>query len=362
LFLKLKDEDALVTAHIGGRYADVKYAQNAKIEPSAKIHSSWGSIEWIVHDAFDANYGVGIVASSDGHKGRPGASYPGDASFGSYGGLTCHLLETFNRDGLFEGFRRRHHYATTGSRTYLHAGAEFDNEATVFLRNPDLGEVESEPTSSAIMGDIIQTNDDEVTFTVDVVGSAPLEWIDLRDGHDTFKTIRAYDEASLGNRIRIVCEGANYRGRGRNVNWDCTATFDSATVRRIAPINFWHADKQPEKTGDNTVHWNCVTTGGCSAIDIWLEDGAGGGLKINSNIIDVEISLDDIGLKDTTYDCGGLFKALWIFRLPDENTTFNMTLSRKVKLRNEGDTRLYCRVAQEDGHRAWSSPVYLFKP
>jgi hypothetical protein len=168
--------------------------------------------------------------------------------------------------------------------------------------------------------------------------------------------------ATLGNRIRIVCEGANYRGRGRNVNWDCTATFDSATVRRIAPINFWHADKQPEKTADNTVHWNCVTTGGCSAIDIWLEDGAGGGLKINSNIIDVEISLDDIGLKDTTYDCGGLFKALRIFRLPDENTTFNMTLSRKVKLRNEGDTRLYCRVAQEDGHRAWSSPVYLFKP
>ena len=361
LFVKLKDEDALVTAHIGGRYADVKYAHNAKIEPSVEIHSAWGSFEWIVHDAFDANYRVGIVASSEGHKGRPGASYPGDASFGSYGGLTCHLLETFDRDGLFEGFRRRHHYATTGARMYLSAGAEFDSEATVFLRNPELGDVESEPTTSAIMGDIVQTNEDEVTYTIDVVGSAPLERIDLRDGHDTFETIRAYDEASLGNRIRIVCEGANYRGRGRNVNWDCTATFDTAKVKRVKGYNFWNAEKQAGQTSDNIVQWQCVTTGGYSAVDIWLEDGAAGTLKINSNIVDAEIPLADIGLEDITYDCGGLFKALRVFRLPDENTTYDMKLQRKVKLREDGDTRLYCRVTQEDGHQGWSSPIYLFK-
>ena len=26
-----------------------------------------------------------------------------------------------------------------------------------------------------------------------------------------------------------------------------------------------------------------------------------------------------------------------------------------------GDTRLYVRVQQEDGHRMWSSPIYLFR-
>ena len=27
----------------------------------------------------------------------------------------------------------------------------------------------------------------------------------------------------------------------------------------------------------------------------------------------------------------------------------------------EGDTRLFVRITQIDGHRAWSSPIYLFR-
>ena len=38
-----------------------------------------------------------------------------------------------------------------------------------------------------------------------------------------------------------------------------------------------------------------------------------------------------------------------------------MALKRKIKVRAKGDTRLYVRVQQEDGHRMWSSPVYLFR-
>jgi hypothetical protein len=38
-----------------------------------------------------------------------------------------------------------------------------------------------------------------------------------------------------------------------------------------------------------------------------------------------------------------------------------MTLRRRIKVRPRGDTRLYVRVQQEDGHRIWTSPVYLFR-
>jgi hypothetical protein len=38
-----------------------------------------------------------------------------------------------------------------------------------------------------------------------------------------------------------------------------------------------------------------------------------------------------------------------------------MELRRKVGLRAIGDTRLYVRVQQEDGHRMWSNPIYLFR-
>ena len=105
-------------AHVGGRYADIKFAHDP-METAVEVHSAWGTFEWIVRDAFEKNYRVGIVGNSDGHKGRPGACYPGASFFGSYGGLTCFLAERLDRDAIFECMRRRRHYATTGNRALL---------------------------------------------------------------------------------------------------------------------------------------------------------------------------------------------------------------------------------------------------
>src|SRR6056297_2888363 len=121
LFEKLQGEDALVVAHCGGRYADVTLAHDGALEPSVEVHSSWGTFPWIVDDALKLNYRIGIVAASDGHKGRPGAEYPGASKFGCYGGYTCHLMPELSRDALFESFRRRNHFATTGARLFLEA-------------------------------------------------------------------------------------------------------------------------------------------------------------------------------------------------------------------------------------------------
>ena len=38
-----------------------------------------------MQDCFALGHRVGVVANSDGHKGRPGASYPGASEFGAYG-------------------------------------------------------------------------------------------------------------------------------------------------------------------------------------------------------------------------------------------------------------------------------------
>jgi hypothetical protein len=77
LFQALKDEDCVVFAHIGGRYADIKVAHDARIERSVEVHSDWGTFEWLIQDALEQGYRIGILANSDGHKGRHGASHPG---------------------------------------------------------------------------------------------------------------------------------------------------------------------------------------------------------------------------------------------------------------------------------------------
>ena len=78
------------------------------------MHSSWGTFEWLLHDALRLGHRVGVVANSDGHKGRPGASYPGAGKFGAIGGLTCYLMEQLDRATLLDCLRKRRHYCTTG--------------------------------------------------------------------------------------------------------------------------------------------------------------------------------------------------------------------------------------------------------
>ena len=61
-----------------------------------------------------------------------------------------------------------------------------------------------------------------------------------------------------------------------------------------------------------------------------------------------------------SFAAGGLDRAIRLQRLPDVMTQSAMTLRRRIKVRPDGDTRLFIRVQQEDGHRLWTSPIYLF--
>ena len=61
------------------------------------------------------------------------------------------------------------------------------------------------------------------------------------------------------------------------------------------------------------------------------------------------------------FEAGGLERAIRLQRLPETMSARRMVLRRRIKLQAAGDTRLYVRVQQEDGHRMWSSPIYLFR-
>ena len=113
-FSQNEEWDVICFAHCGGRYADISIAHDGRFEKSVEVHSAWGTFEWLVQDAFKNGYRVGIIGNSDGHKGRPGASYPGAGWFGAVGGLTCFLMPDLTRRSLINCINSRHHYATTG--------------------------------------------------------------------------------------------------------------------------------------------------------------------------------------------------------------------------------------------------------
>ncbi len=360
LFEALKDEDCMVFAHIGGRYADIRFAHDGRIERSVEVHSAWGTFEWIIHDAFEQGYRVGIVSNSDGHKGRPGASHPGATSFGSYGGLTCVLAAEFTRSGIMDALRRRHHYGTTGCRMVLDTRVMFERPAERFDEDPNLGPTTSEPVTEAMMGDILKADGGEITFRIDVHGSAPIERIEIRNGLDTLETCRPFASPDLGSRIRVIWEGSEYRGRGRETHWDGHAEISGNAFARLRPINRYNVDKRFEQTAPGRVEWNALTTGGFGGFDAWLEDGDAGTLKIHTELVKAEIKVGDIGLDDLVFENGGINRRIRVFRMPEENPHYQVTLERRLPLREGRDNAFYVCIVQEDGHLIWSSPTYVF--
>ena len=362
LFSALKDEDCVVYAHVGGRYADTAYAHDARLETAMEIHSAWGTFEWMLTDGFALGHRCGVVCNSDGHKGRPGASYPGAATFGAYGGLTCFYTSELSRDGIFACLRQRHHYGTTGCRLHLEVNAHAAGGGRLFHRDPKVfADPSATETNDVMMGDIFQTDDSSVRLSVKVESPSPIERVEIRNGVDVLQTLRPYEVSDLGSRVRVIWSGAEYRGRGRQSSWIGRARFHGATVRNIAKINAWNHERLLELRGSDTVEWNAITTGNFGGFDAHLDTLNDAQLDLRSNHGSLSVDLDSLGLDDTVMEAGGLERRIRVFRLPDSNTEQSMQRSVDVQLTPRGDNPLWVCVTTEDGFQAWSSPIFVYR-
>jgi hypothetical protein len=356
--LKRDGEDTITFAHVGGRYADIGVAHDIAIETAVEVHSSWGTFEWIVNDAFDLGYRVGIVANSDGHKGRPGAEGPGASLFGAYGGLTCLQLPELSRRAVFEALRGRRHFATTGSRLRLEVTATFSGQTEQFAADPVLGPTAREPVACAPMGAIVHATGGQATLSVAVSAAAPIERIEIRNGREIVNVYRPYRAEQLGRRIRVIWSGAEYRGRFRMTAWDGRATLDGNAFERADAVNFFNPDRPLHRENEDALSWRSITTGNFSGFDATLREATAGRLKIETPLGKLDIAIAEIGYEPMTFAFGGLDRKLTVYRLPDINPCVSAEIRQVVKLHGGRDNPLYVSVITEDGHQAWSSPIY----
>ena len=364
LFEALQDEDCVIFAHVGGRYADTAQAHDGRLETAMEIHSAWGTFEWLLTDGFKLGHRCGVVCNSDGHKGRPGASYPGVATFGAYGGLTCFLTDNFSRDGLFECMRRRHHYGTTGCRMHMQVEAEFNEESTLYHRDPNCYDnPDSQQVNKVMMGDIVKSAASSVKLNVHVHAHAAIEKIEIRNGDTVVKTLRPYTEATEQGsaRVRVLWSGAEYRGRGRQTNWTGRARFNNCTIRRMEKINAWNHERKLVQNGSDTIEWDAMTTGNYGGFDVWLDvkdNGADIDLGCNHGSLKADLtSLDSTGAK---LDAGGLKRQINIYRLPESLSQNEVKETIDMPLHKGADNPLWIGVYTEDGFQGWSSPIFVF--
>jgi hypothetical protein len=360
LFRALAGEDAVVIAHVGGRYADIKCAHDGRLERSVEVHSTWGTFEWLLHDAFEKGYRVGVVCHSDDHKGRPGATKPGASTFGAIGGLTCYFMPELTRDALFEALRRRRHYGTTGTRLFLDLRATFEQPVTGFSEDPQLARAKEFAVREASMGDIIRPGSVPMRLAVEVIGTAPVERLDVLHGAKVVQTARPFTAADLGRRVRVTWQGAEYRGRGRETMWQGKLRLSGNRFARFTPVNFLNPERKVEETSAGTaLTWTSVTTGNLAGIDLWLETSRRGTLALDTNVVSGEVDLTTLADGTATFDGGGLDRRISVYRLPEQDWSRHLAVDHVATFPGGADVPVYVRVTQSDGHQAWSSPIYL---
>jgi Protein of unknown function (DUF3604) len=360
LFRALEGEDAIVIAHVGGRYADLNYAHDGRLERAVEVHSTWGTFEWLLHDAFAHGYRVGIVCHSDDHKGRPGATRPGASTFGAIGGLTCYLMPELTRDALFEALRRRRHYGTTGTRLFLDLRGTFAQPVTAFGEDPQLVRADEHAVREVLMGDIVRPGSVPMRLHAEVIGTAPIERVDVLHGTRVAHTVRPFSAADLGRRVRVLWQGAEYRGRGRETLWRGKLTLTDNRIARFAAVNFLNPERKVQETAPGTaLAWNSVTTGNLAGIDLWLDEARRGTLVLETNVVSGEVDLATLGDDTIAYEGGGLGRRVSIYRLPEQDWSRHLAVDHEVTFSGGADLPVYLRITQSDGHQAWSSPIYL---
>ncbi len=361
LFEALEGEDAVAYAHVGGRWADLRQAHDGRVERAMEIHSAWGTFEWLMHDAFELGHRVGVVANSDGHKGRPGASWPGAATFGAYGGLTGFVAPELTRDAVFEAIRQRRTVATTGCRLDLIAEVRLHSPGQVFSDDPSLGPATRHASNVATMGQVVWTAAATAEVEVQVHANSPIDHVEIRVGPTTVVRHPGGPISASGPvRVRVEWAGALYRGRGRQAVWDGQLELRGAVIERVDRVNAFNPDHAFDHDA-TSARWEAITTGNFGGLDLWLGDvDAAAELEVHTAQGSLTVRLSELDAGGLVQPCGGLGLQLSARRMGSDNP-HRGTYTTTVPVRDAGDTPVWVCVTLEDGHQAWSSPTYLIR-
>jgi hypothetical protein len=160
--------------------------------------------------------------------------------------------------------------------------------------------------------------------------------------------------------VRVLWQGAEYRGRGRETMWKGKLTAAGNRIARFAAVNFLNPERKVVETEPGVaLAWTSVTTGNLAGIDLWLDAAARGTLRVEADIVSGEIDLTALRDDVVSLDGGGLGRRLSVYRLPEADWSRRVALDHDVSFAGGADLPVYLRVTQADGHQAWTSPIYL---
>ncbi len=231
---------------------------------------------------------------------------------------------------------------------------------TRFSDDPQLGPTQERTVRDALMGDIMRPGSVPMRLTAEVIGTAPIERIDVLHGARVVQAVQPYEASDLGRRVRVLWQGAEYRGRGRETNWQGRLKLSGNRIARFEPVNFLNPERKVQETTPGTaLEWNSVTTGNMAGIDLCLDDAWRGALTIDSNIVSGKLELARLKGEKIIFDAGGLGRQLSVYRLPEADWSRRVVLDHQVTF--PGRIRAAPTAQQMYGLDRWSASHVRFR-
>jgi hypothetical protein len=335
-------EAYLLIPHVGGRRAMLDW-HHPGLERLIEIHSTWGTSPWFYEEALRRGLRLGASGASDEHRGRPGSGAPGANIFGMNGGLTGVLAAELNRSEVARSLRARRTWATTGAR------------AVALLRSGDHW-----------MGDEVRCTDEQITAHYALYGTSGWETLCVCDA--TGELVRRNLHAEVGlseDLVRIRWGGARHRDRYRWATWRGSLRVSGAAVLAAEP---W-AQTHPEQrivTAEDGASWETVTYGGDIGLVLRVDDLAAATFDIEALVLEggLRQSLKVNGqelIEETRSEAhlGELDLHVRVERIADPEKLPARLTGRIAVGVPAGDSALYVRGLQWDGHQVWTSPMFF---
>lgn len=248
----------LLIPHVGGRRCNLSW-HHPKLERLVEIGSAWGQFEWLLKDAVQRGWKLGVSANSDEHRGRCGGGVSGTAVFGTRGGLTGIISPRLGRSMVASSLRARHTFATTGQRLV--------GLFSVKTRH-----------GLSLQGDEIDVSPKEtLNLEYHFLGERGFSSIEAFDASGLIWKRRLWSEEKITppTILRVTWGGARLHDRYREAVWDGKITLsEDAVVNDIQA--FGGFDDNPEDSirlsGNRTVEFSSKTSGDIDGVNIYLKE------------------------------------------------------------------------------------------
>jgi len=334
LHRRLAGSEVLLNLHAGGRPTDLsRHAPH--LEPLFEVHSTHGTSDWFVLEAVRRGYRVGVTAGTDGVMGRPGACHPGRRlARNCRGGVTGLYAADATRRAIWEAFRARRCFGTTGERIRLWV------------------EIDGVPMG----GECLLGAGVPLVAKVAVDGTAAIEMIELLRGTEVVTTARV--AALDSRRLRLLWGGTRAYGTARDqrVVWDGGLIVEGAEIERAEPLRFESPYDRLLREG-NALRWRSATAGGHAGVVLSLAGGPAR-CRFESAPATFSFAADAVLASPARVPAGGVGCQVEAGPSP----VAGGPATAQVELTDDGPAAAspvpyWVRVTQVDRSRAWSSPI-----